>query len=222
MRPKWKFPSVFSKISLMISPKSDYHEISYDWLMVPWRWVLMICRLRMFLLAPQWSFSFHRCSSRLQWQQAKQGSSAVCVPIVTFFSSSWGIPVWSLVKWDICVLSLLWGLFPSFLPLALNLRNDVFFMLTSSSKNEWKLNPCLHRFSLSLRFSQNCRHFPSSHSHSQTPLGAESLRLFLRWGFTGHQDSCSASCYSLEGKLEKIFSKFLCEERVTQHYADPQ
>lgn len=176
----------------------------------------------MFRLAPPWTFGFHGLTSGLQWQQADHGSSAACLPIVTFFSSSWGIPVWSLVKWDIFVLSLLWGLFSSVSPLSLNLRNDVFFTLTSPSKNEWKLSPCSHRFSLSLRLSQNCRRFPSSHSHSQTPLGAESLRLFLHWGFTGHQDSCFASCYSLEGKLEKIFSKFLYEERVTQHYADPQ
>lgn len=31
----------------------------------------------------------------------------------------------------------------------------------------------------------------------------------------------TASCFSLEGKLERSFSKLLSKERVTQHYSDP-
>ncbi|TNN83035.1 hypothetical protein EYF80_006642 [Liparis tanakae] len=51
-----------------------------------------------------------------------------------------------------------------------------------------------------------------------TPLGAESRRLFLCRGLTGHLGGCSASCCSREGKLERMFSKLLCRETVTMHY----
>lgn len=60
-------------------------------------------------------------------------------------------------------------------------------------------------------FSQNSPSFLAL-----TPLGAESHRLFLLPGFTGHYDGCSASCCGLERKPQGTFSKLLCRETVTR------
>lgn len=92
-------------------------------------------------------------------------------------------------------------------------KTNLFFMLISS---------CMHFLSFSSVFPRTTDHFlPEIHRHLWELTHGDS---FSVGEFTGHRDGCSASCCWLggcRGGLERIFSKFLCEERVTQHYADP-
>lgn len=44
--------------------------------------------------------------------------------------------------------------------------------------------------------------------------------LSLRWGLSGQQDGCSASCCGLEGPTERGFFPH-CKETMTQYHSDP-
>lgn len=96
----------------------------------------------------------------------------------------------------------------------------------SVKRSEWKRSPCWHifpgcLFSLTWVFPGTTGPFlflANIHRHLRELSHEASSTI---GGFTGHHGGCSASCCCLKGKPERVFSKLLCKERVTQHYNDP-
>lgn len=119
--------------------------------------------------------------------------------------------------WSIQCLSV----FPS--KKGLILDNNVFSMQKRMNENITHADTYFHISSPwpFLGLSENSRPFLSLtdiHRHFWELSHGDS---FPHWGFSGHHDGCLGSCCVLEGKLERIFSKILYKERVTQRYVDP-